>query len=265
MTGQTQTVASADGTHIAYQASGEGPTIVFVGGATQRKEDWAELVAAMSGVGFTAVTYDRRGRGDSGDVAPYSVDREVEDLAAVIAANGGSAGLHGQSSGGALANRATAAGLPVTTLSTFETPYRVGDGPTPPADYLEHLQELYDADEPEAMLEYFMVAGVGQPQEQVDQMKRLPFWDALVPIGRTVLYDGHCLGGSHAPLPTDLLGAITVPMLCLGSTGSPDWLRAGAEASAQAAADGRFVVLEGDFHTAPTSVLAPVLAEHHRR
>lgn len=262
---ETRTTRSADGTTIAYQAYGDGPPIVFVGGATQRKEDWTELAQALRGAGFTAVTYDRRGRGDSGDTAPYAVQREVEDLAAVIAANGGTAGVHGQSSGGALADRATAAGLPVTSLSTFETPYRVGEGPKPPADYLEHLQDLYDADQPEAMLEYFMTAGVGQPQEAVDQMKQLPFWGALVPLGRTVLYDGYCLGGSHAPLPTDLLATITVPVLTLGSSGSPDWLRAGAEAVAAAVPDGRFVVLEGEFHSAPTPVLAPVLADHHRR
>jgi pimeloyl-ACP methyl ester carboxylesterase len=265
MSAQTQTVTSADGTTIAYQAYGEGPAIVFVSGATQRKEDWTELAETMADSGFRAVTYDRRGRGDSGDTTPYAVEREIEDIAAVIAANGGTAGLLGQSSGGALANRATAAGLPITTLATFETPYRVGDAPKPPEDYVEHLQELYDADDPSAMLEYFMVAGVGQPQEQVDQMKQMPFWDTLVPVGRTVLYDGYCLGGSRAPLPTELLGSITVPMLCLGSTGSPDWLRAGAEASAGAAPDGRFVVLEGEFHSAPASVLAPVLVEHLRR
>ncbi len=265
MSGATQKTTSADGTTIAYRAFGDGAAIVFVSGATQRKEDWAELAESVADEGFRAVTYDRRGRGESGDTTPYAVEREIEDIAAVIEANGGAAGLHGQSSGGALANRATAAGLPVTSLSVFETPYRTPGGPTPPADYVEHLQELYDADDPEAMLEYFMVAGVGQPQAQVDQMKQLPFWNALVPIGRTVLYDGLCLGSSRAPVPTDLLGSITVPMLCLGSTGSPAWLRAGAEVSAQAAPDARFVVLEGDFHTAPASVLAPVLAEHHRR
>jgi pimeloyl-ACP methyl ester carboxylesterase len=261
---QTRTTTSADGTTIAYQAYGEGPALVFVGGATQRKEDWTELAEAMAAAGFRAVTYDRRGRGESGDTTPYAVEREIEDVAAVIEANGGSAGLHGQSSGGALANRATAAGLPVRSLSVFETPYRVGDGPKPPADYVEHLQELYDADDPSAMLEYFMTAGVGQPQEQVDQMKQMPFWDALVPLGRTVLYDGLCLGSSQAPVPTELLGSITVPVLCLGSAGSPPWLRAGAEASAAASPDGRFVVLEGDFHSSPTSVLAPELAGHHR-
>jgi pimeloyl-ACP methyl ester carboxylesterase len=262
---ETLTTRSADGTTIAFRSQGDGPAIVLVGGATQRKEDWADLLQALADQGLCAVTYDRRGRGDSGDTTPYAVEREIDDLAAVIAATGEKAGLHGQSSGGALANRATAAGLPVAALSTFETPYRVGVGPMPPADYVEHLQELYDADDPEAMVEYFLVAGVGQPQEAVDQLKQTPFWEGLVPIGRTVLYDGLCLGSSQAPVPTELLGSITVPMRCRGSTGSPDWLRAGAEASAAAAPDGRFVVLEGDWHTAPTEVLAPVLAEHHRR
>jgi hypothetical protein len=115
------------------------------------------------------------------------------------------------------------------------------------------------------MLEYFVIAGVGESQEQVDQMKQTAFWESLVPVARTVLYDAYCLGGSQAPLPTDLLGSITVPMLCLGSTGSPDWLRAGAEASADAAPNARFVVLEGDYHSAPASVLAPVLTDHLRR
>jgi pimeloyl-ACP methyl ester carboxylesterase len=262
---ETQTTRSADGTTIAFQALGRGPAVVLVGGATQRKEDWADLLQALAGAGFRAVTYDRRGRGDSGDTTPYAVEREVDDLAAVIAANGDTAGLHGQSSGGALASCAAAALPAVTTLSVFETPYRVGEGPRPPVDYVDHLQELYDADDPEAMVEYFLVAGVGQPQEAVDQMKQSPFWESLVPIGRTVLYDALCLGSSQAPVPTGLLGSIGVPMLCLGSTGSPDWLRAGAEASAAAAPDGRYVVLRGDWHTAPTSVLAPVLAAHHRR
>jgi len=262
---ETRTTTSADGTTIAYRAQGTGPTLVLVSGATQRKEDWADLAHALAEAGVTAVAYDRRGRGESGDTTPYAVQREIDDLAAVVAATGGRAGLHGQSSGGALADRAVAAGLPVTSLSTFETPYRVGAGPRPPTDYVEHLQELYDADQPSAMLEYFMTAGVGQSQEQVDHMKQLPFWDTLVPIGRTVLYDGLCLGGSQAPLPVELLGSIPVPVLCLGSTGSPDWLRAGAEAAAHASPDGRYVLVQGGFHSAPPQVLAPVLAAHHRR
>lgn len=260
----TSTTHSADGTTIAYQAYGDGPAIVIVGGAVNRKEDRAELAQALAAEGFTGMTYDRRGRGGSGDTTPYAVEREIEDLAAVISATSGSAGVLGVSSGGALADRAASAGLPITALSTFETPYRVGgDGPLPPTDYLEHLQELYDADDPGGMLEYFAIAAVGESQEQVDQTKQTKFWASMLPLGRTLLYDGLCLGSSGAPLPNELLSSIGVPMLCVGSTGSPAWLRAGARASAEAAPDGRYVELEGDYHSVPTSVLVPVLAAHH--
>ena len=268
MSAEMQTATSADGTIIAYQSYGDGPAVVIVGGATNRKDDWVELAQALGEAGLTGVTYDRRGRGDSSDTTPYAVEREIEDLAAVIAAVAGpdgSAGVHGVSSGGALANRAAAAGLPVRTLSTFEAPYRLETAPQVPTDYVEHLQELYDADRASDMFAYFLTAAIGQPQEAVDQMKQAPFWDSMAAIGRTILYDGLCLGGSRMQLPTDLLGSITIPMLCLGSTGSPDWLRGAAEAAAGASPNGRYVVVEGEFHGAPTSVLAPVLAEHHRR
>jgi pimeloyl-ACP methyl ester carboxylesterase len=261
-TQSTHTTTSADGTTIAFHAYGDGPAVVVVGGATNTAEHWAELAQELSRAGLTGVTYDRRGRGESGDTTPYAVEREIEDLAAVIGEVGGAAGLHTISSGGALGYRAIAAGAPVRTMSAFETPYRVAGVPTPPADYTDHLQELYDADRPSDMLEYFMTAGVGQPQEAVDQMKQAPFWAAMVPLGRTVLYDGLCLGDSR--LPTDLLAEVSVPVLTLGSTGSPDWLRDAARAAAEALPKGRYVEVEGEFHSAPTAVVAPLLVEHHR-
>lgn len=262
----THTTTSADGTTIAYEAYGEGPAVVVVGGATNTADHWAELAQALGESGFTGVTYDRRGRGASTDTTPYAVEREIEDLVAVIGEVGGKvggeAGLHTISSGGALGYRAIAAGAPVRTMSAFETPYRVAGAPTPPADYTDHLQELYDADRPSDMLEYFMTAGVGQPQEAVDQMKQAPFWAAMVPLGRTVLYDGLCLGDGR--VPTDLLAEVAVPVLTLGSTGSPDWLRDAARAAADALPRGRYVEVEGEFHSAPTAVVAPLLVEHHR-
>ena len=268
MTTQTQTTTSADGTTIAYQAHGEGPAVVIVGGATNRKEDWVELAQALAQDGFTGVTYDRRGRGESGDTRPFAVEREVEDLVAVIEAvsqGGAPAGVHTISSGGAVAFRAIAAGAPVASLSAFETPYRVAGAPTPPPDYTDHLQELYDADRRSDMLAYFMTAGVGQPADQVEQMKQLPFWDDLAQLGQTVLYDGLQLGGGETPLPTELLQGIDIPVLAIASTGSPDWLRDAARSAADTVPDGTFTVLEGDFHSVPTSLVAPVLAAHHRR
>jgi pimeloyl-ACP methyl ester carboxylesterase len=265
MTAQTRTTTSTDGTTIAYQAFGGGPAVVVVGGATNRKEDWIELAQALASEGFTGVTYDRRGRGDSGDTRPFAVEREVEDLVAVIEAVGAPAGVHTISSGGAVAYRAIAAGAPIATLSAFETPYRVAGAPSPPAEYTDHLQQLYDADRRSDMLAYFMTAGVGQPEEAVEQMKQMPFWDDLAQLGPTVLYDGLQLGGGGTPLPTELLETIDVPVLCIASTGSPDWLRDAASAAADAVPDGTFTVLQGEFHSAPTAVVAPVLAAHHRR
>jgi len=96
--------------------------------------------------------------------------------------------------------------------------YRVAGAPTPPADYTDHLQELYDADRRSDMLEYFLTAGVGQPQVAVDQMKQLPFWEGLAELGPTVLYDGLQLGGGQTPLPTELLRSIDVPVLSIAST-----------------------------------------------
>ena len=262
---QTQTTTSADGTAIAYLAYGEGAPVVIVGGATNRKEDWIELAQALANDGFTGVTYDRRGRGDSGDTRPFAVEREIEDLAAVIDAVGAPAGVHTVSSGGAVAYRAIAAGVPIATMTAFETPYRVKGAPTPPAEYTDHLQELYDADRRGDMIEYFMTAAVGQPKEAVDQMRQMPFWDDFARLGPTILYDGLQMGGGRTPLPTALLQGIDVPVLCLASTGSPDWLRDAASAAVDTVSDGTFTVLEGEFHSAPTQAVAPVVAAHHRR
>ena len=239
---------------------------MIVGGATNRKEDWVELAQALADDGFTGVTYDRRGRGDSGDTRPFAVEREVEDLVAVIetASDGAPAGVHSISSGGAVAYRATAAGAPIATLSAFETPYRVAGAPTAPADYTDHLQELYDADRRSDMLEYFMTAGVGQPQVAVDQMKQLPFWEGSRARPDRALRRPPARRGPD-PLPTELLRSIDVPVLSIASTGSPDWLRDAASAAADAIPDATFTVLDGDFHNAAVPVVAPVLAAHHRR
>jgi pimeloyl-ACP methyl ester carboxylesterase len=260
-----RTTTSADGTPISVETFGQGPPVVLVGGATNRREDAAPLAQLLAGDGFTGVTYDRRGRGESGDTRPFHVDREVDDLAAVIEAVGAPAGVHTNSSGGAVAYRAVAAGVPIATMSAFETPWRVEGAPLPPADYTSHLQELYDADRGSDMLAWFMTAGVGQPPEAVEQMKRQPFWDDLARLGPTILYDGLQLGGGQTPFPTEFLAGIRVPLLCVASTGSPDWLRDAARAAAGTVPDATYTELEGEFHAVPVELLAPVLAAHHRR
>jgi pimeloyl-ACP methyl ester carboxylesterase len=121
-------VTSRDGTSIAYDRQGAGPAVVLVGGGlvdpvSGRPGRWenAPLAAALAGR-FTVYNYDRRGRGDSGDTLPYAVDRELEDLQALLDQAGGSAHLYGVSSGGALVLEAAAAGLPTDRLAVYEVP-----------------------------------------------------------------------------------------------------------------------------------------------
>src|SRR5918996_2353811 len=119
-------VTSQDGTSIAYDRQGSGPAVILVGGAFVDRSENAPLAAELA-EGFTVYNYDRRGRGDSGDTPPYAVDREIEDIEALIAERGGSAHLYGISSGGALALEAAAAGVAIDRLAVYEVPYDMAD------------------------------------------------------------------------------------------------------------------------------------------
>src|SRR5947199_7629740 len=119
-------VRSKDGTAIAFDQSGDGPAIILVGGAMSTQSASMPL-AALLAPHFTVFAYDRRGRGDSGDTAPYAVEREVEDLQALIGEAGGSAYVFGHSSGAALALEAAARGSSITKLALYEAPYIVDD------------------------------------------------------------------------------------------------------------------------------------------
>src|ERR1700675_2555861 len=152
----TDTVRSKDGTTIAYDRSGDGPPLILVSGAMGTKAHAVELASQLAPT-FTVFTYDRRGRGDSGDTEPYAVEREIEDLEAVIGAAGGSAFVYGHSSGAVLALRAAAAGLDIPKLALHEPPFIVDDSHAPvPDDVVEHLDELIAADKPGDAVAYFM-------------------------------------------------------------------------------------------------------------
>lgn len=250
-------ISSADGTAIAYQARGEGAPVVLVGGAFNDRHSATDLAEALS-ADFTAVTYDRRGRGDSGDTQPYAVDREIEDLAAVIGAVGGTAFVYGNSSGAVLALRAAAAGVPVRRLALLEPPFRVAGAPPEPEGYLPTLVELTSTGRPGDAVEFFMSRAVGLPPEAVDGARRSPAWPALERMAPTLVYDAHVMAGSQ--LPTALLSAVTTPALLIDSTASPDWLRSAASATADALPRGEHRSLEGTFHTVAPPVLAAAVA-----
>jgi len=261
---EIQTTTSADGTRIAFERIGSGAPLVIVGGAWNTRHSAAELAQRLADR-FTVYSYDRRGRGDSGDTPPYAVEREIEDLRAVIEAAGGSAHAFGHSSGGALALEATAAGAPVSKLAVYEPPYIVDDSRPPLApDYVEHLEELVAAGKRREVFAYFMTEAVGMPAEAVQPMLESPMVEAMEPLAHTVAYDGRVMlrgtmdGG---PLPARWTDTVRCPALVMDGGNSPGWARNACRALSRVLPDVQYRTLEGQDHAASPEAIAPVLAE----
>ncbi|REH52016.1 alpha/beta fold hydrolase [Kutzneria buriramensis] len=251
-----ETVTSKDGTSIAYERTGQGPALVLVGGAFMTRQSFGPLAEALAGE-FEAVSYDRRGRVDSTDTLPYSVERELEDLTAVLEAVGGSF-VYGMSSGAALALLAAGSGVPVRRVAGMEPPYRVEGAPPVDPTYGPVLESLLAEGRRGDAVAHFVTKAVGQPAEVVDQMKASPMWDGLVAVAPTLAYDNAIMGDGEPPA---LLANIAVPALIISSTGSSPWLQAGAAGAAAALPDARHVQRDGGFHDLPVEVLAAVLTE----
>ncbi len=255
-----ETVRSSDGTTIAFERSGDGPFLVYVGGALNDRHSGEPLAAELA-PRFTVVTYDRRGRGNSGDTAPFAADREIDDLAAVIDAVGGSASVYGISSGGALALEAAAQGLPITRLAVFEVPFNLGDEASQERarNYRRDLVALLDAGRRDDALALFM-ASVGMPAEAIAGMRNAPMWPALAALAPTLAYDSAVMRDAEgASIPMDRLSEITVPTLVLDGGASPAWMRETARAVARAVPQGEHHTLEGQTHDVAADALAPVL------
>ncbi|MGZ5345339.1 MAG: alpha/beta fold hydrolase [Actinomycetota bacterium] len=255
------TVRSADGTTIAFERTGDGPPLIVVGGALSDRSAAADLAAVLA-ARFSVVAYDRRGRGDSGDTPPYAVEREVEDLAALLDAVGGSGFVLGHSSGAALAIEAVIRGLPITKLAVYEPPFIVDDTRPPlPTGYDEHLDELLAEGRRGDAVAYFMTTGVGLPSAVVDQMRGAPMWPAMEALAHTIAYDGRVMGDhmSGRPLPAGWASDVTIPTLVIDGGNSPDWARNAVSAVAAAIPGAERRTLDGQEHGAAPEVLAPVL------
>ncbi|MBS1911338.1 MAG: alpha/beta hydrolase [Bacteroidetes bacterium] len=255
------TVASKDGTRIAYDRSGSGPAVIMVGGAMSfRAFPGFGLMHDLLAANFTAINYDRRGRGDSGDTKPYAVEREVEDIAALIDAAGGSACLWGYSSGAALAVHAAAAGLDIVKLALYEPPYMVGTaGQRPPKDHREQLQRLVDAGRRSDAVKFFLAEMVGIPSIFVTLMKVMPMWSKLKAVAHTLPYDAAVMG--DFTLPTAMLSSIDLPTLVVGGEKSQEALRNAVREVAATIPGARLRMLPRQTHNVSMKVLAPVLTE----
>jgi pimeloyl-ACP methyl ester carboxylesterase len=252
------TVVSHDRTTIAFDRTGDGPPVVLVGaGPTDRRAH--QPLAALLAPRFTVVNYDRRGRGDSGDTAPYTVDREYEDLAAVIGEAGGSAQVFGDSGGGILALEAAARGLPITRLAVWEPPYVIdGSRPPVPKDYRERLGRLSAAGRRGEMVELFLTQAVGMPAEVVAPMRQSPFWPSMEAVAPALVYDAMIVGDFS--LPAGRVTTVKVPTLVLDGGQTP-WLSTATQAVADAVPNARRQTLEGQPHNVDAAVLAPALTE----
>jgi RNA polymerase sigma factor (sigma-70 family) len=251
-------VTSKDGTTIAYDRVGAGPALVLVSGASVDRGGDAGFVPPFA-ENFTVYNYDRRGRGDSSDTAPYAAEREIEDLDAVIAAAGGSAAVIGFSSGGALAARAAAAGSPIGKLVLWEVPYALDDdAPRRHRAYVDDLNKALDAGDRGAAAERFMRL-VGLPEEMIAGMRQSPYWPGMEAIAPTLLYDAAVMGDST--VPADRLGGIGVPTLVLDGGASPQFLRDASTEIAAAIPNAERRTLEGQDHNVAPDVIVPVVTD----
>jgi pimeloyl-ACP methyl ester carboxylesterase len=258
------TTSSADGTVIAYETCGQGPPLILVDGALcYRKMGPSRAVAASLREHFTVVTYDRRGRGESTDCALYSVDREVDDLAALIAAVGGSAYLCGFSSGAVLALDAAAAGLPITGLALYEPPFIVDDSrPPATADYVPQLNGLLTSNRRGDAVRLFM-REVGLPGPLVALMRFMPAWSKLKRVAHTLPYDGAIMAGTQLgrPLPTTRWPGTKVKTHVIVGGKSPAFFHNGTKTLADLLPNAEHRVLDGQTHMVKAKALAPLLID----
>ncbi len=259
-------VISRDGTKIAFDQAGHGQPLVIVGGALsdRRFSKLVDLAERLSDR-FTVVNYDRRGRGDSRDAQEYSVERELEDLRAVIDAIGGSASVWGWSSGAILAARAARAGVPIDSLMLYEPPFLVDDSrPVPPADLAAQLTELVQAGRRSAAVKLFFVKGMGMPSIIPIVLRLTPMWPRLKRLAHTIPYDWALLGDdiNGKPLDPAEWSTLTARTLVMSGSKSPAQLRTAARALAEVLPNAEHRELERQSHNVAMKALAPVIADY---
>ena len=255
-------VISKDGTAIAYDDhADEGAPLILVGGAMSYRSfpQYIEL-SGLLGKHFKVINYDRRGRGDSEDRQPYAVEREIEDIDALVSRAGGSAYAWGWSSGGALVLKAAAAGVNLGKIALYEPPYMVGtNGHRPPPDHQDQLKALIAAGRRDDAVKFFMRKMMGIPAPIVMAMRLFPFWTKLRGVAHTLPYDSAIMG--DFTLPASVAAAVKVPALVMSGEKSPPVLREAAKALAAAMPNARLRVLEKQSHNISMKALAPVLID----
>ena len=275
-----KTITSRDGTTIAFDQIGAGRVVILVNGALgTRSHADPNSIAGILSKQFTAIDYDRRGRGDSGDTQPYVVQREIEDIEALIDGSGGSAFLFGTSSGAILALEAARA-MPnkVKKLALYEPPFIIDDSRPPlPADYVEQLNAATAAGRPGDAVEIFMTKAMLIPPEFVAMMRNGPMsqtfgddagakppeWSEMEKVAHTLAYDGMIVKDFLAgkPLPPKRWASFTDPTLVIVGGNSEPFFHDGAQALVDDMPNALRYILDGQDHAVSPAALAPVLIE----
>lgn len=256
-----KTVTSKDGTNIAFDQIGQGPVLILVGGAFQHRaiDQRTAQLAALLAPHFTVFHYDRRGRGDSTDTQPYAVEREVEDLEALIKEGGGSAFVFGMSSGGVLALEAARQGLAIKKLALYELPFNLDpSGPDAVKNYATQLTALL-AEGRRGDAAALAMTTFGAPAEAVAGIRQAPVWPVFESVAPTLAYDSAIMGDGTIPAPK--IAAVTVPTLVMDGGASPAFMHSAAQAVAEVLPNAQRRTMEGQTHDVAPESLAPVLIE----
>lgn len=258
------TVSSKDGTLIAYSKVGKGPALLLVDGAMcYRASGPSQPLADLLSPNFTVYSYDRRGRGESGNTLPYAVEREVDDIEALIKVAGGKAFVYGISSGAVLALEAANRLEGITKLAVYEAPFIVDNSAKPrPDDLLERMDDLIARNKRSDAVILFMRT-VGAPAIIANLMRFTPMWPKLTAIAHTLPYDFRVLGdtGSGKPLPKNRWANVTMPTLVMDGGKSPEYMRNSQRALADVLPNSQFRTLEGQTHMLKPEALVPALKE----
>jgi pimeloyl-ACP methyl ester carboxylesterase len=253
---------SRDGTSIAYRRRGDGPPVILVGGALSTAAT-EEPLAALLAPRFTVLTYDRRGRGSSGDSAQYALRREMEDLAAVADRAGGPVSVFGMLSGGALALEAQAAGLPVDLLAVYEPPYTPGAaGLLYKSRCTARLHRLLSIGDRNGAVELYL-SRTGVPDATIVRMQQSPMWSALEAVAHTLAYDDALLGNGAVPI--ERFASVTARTLAVCGGFSPTRVRDVTHTLARTLPRARHRTLTGQTRELAPQAIAPVLADFFAR
>ena len=253
-------VISKDGTSIAFEKTGTGPPVIVVDGALcSRAFGPSVKLARLLAQQFTVIIYDRRGRNESGNTQPYSVEREIEDIEAIIHEVGGSACLVGFSSGAALSLRAAAGGLNITKLLLYEPPYVLNmGGYNPPADSEAQLKKFIASGQRGGAVNFFMHKMVGLPAILPVVMRLMPVWTKLKAVAHTLPYDAAILGNFSLP---SIASNVKTPTLVVGGEKTARTLYNVVPRLADSMPNAKHIFLKGQTHNVSVKAIAPVLID----